>query len=237
MKTEVHSSNSRGIANHGWLQSNFSFSFAEYYNPQRMGFGVLRVINDDVIAGGKGVGTHPHQDMEIITIPLEGDLEHKDSMGQQTVIRNGEIQVMSAGTGIYHSEYNKNSDRDVKLLQIWVKPKTKGVTPRYDQKNIKNASGKNVLQQILSPSPDDEGVWIHQNAWFHLGEFDQATEVKYELKSKENGVYVFVIEGEVNVGDIKLSTRDALGIWETEEIKFTASAGAKVLLMDVPMKG
>ena len=175
MKTVLHKANTRGHADHGWLDTHHTFSFANYYNPQRMNFGVLRVLNDDVVSAGRGFGTHPHDNMEIISIPLEGDLEHKDSMGNVAVIKEGDVQVMSAGTGIFHSEYNKNKDKAVKFLQIWMFPNKRNVTPRYDQITLKEADNRNKLQQILSPSADDEGVWVHQNAWFHLGKLDKGT--------------------------------------------------------------
>jgi quercetin 2,3-dioxygenase len=231
-----HKADTRGNANLGWLNSYHTFSFSNYHNPERMHFGVLRVLNDDTVSGGKGFGTHPHDNMEIISIPLEGDLEHKDSMGNTTVIRNGDVQVMSAGTGIYHSEYNKNAEKTVKFLQIWVFPNKRNVTPRYDQMTLKAEDRKNKLQQILSPNPDDAGVWIHQNAWFHLGSLDKGFETEYNLKSKENGVYVFVLNGDINIGEQKLSTRDGYGIWEVDSLKIKAVNAAEVLIMEVPMK-
>lgn len=233
--TILHKAATRGNANHGWLQSYHTFSFANYYNPERMHFGVLRVLNDDTVAPGMGFGTHPHDNMEIISIPLEGDLEHKDSMGNVAVIRNGDIQVMSAGTGITHSEYNKNSDKTVKFLQIWVFPNQRNVKPRYDQITLKKEDRKNKLQQILSPNVDDDGVWIHQNAWFHLTDMDAATELDYKLKNSANGVYVFVLSGEVTINGNKLNQRDGLGIWNTESLKLKADTNAEVLLMEVPM--
>ena len=235
MKTVYHAAATRGNANHGWLNANHSFSFAQYYNPERMSFGALRVLNDDTIAPGRGFGTHPHDNMEIITIPLEGDLEHKDSMGNVGAINEGEIQVMSAGTGVYHSEYNKNSDKPINLLQLWVIPKQQNVTPRYDQKSVKELKKNNAFYQVLSPNVDDDGMWIHQDAWFHLGDFDQTTSTAYNLKKKGNGLYVFVIEGFFSVGDQTLNKRDALGVWETEAIDFVAQAHSKVLLVEVPM--
>ena len=235
MKTVYHKADSRGFADHGWLKSHHTFSFANYYNPERMNFGVLRVLNDDQVASGMGFGTHPHNDMEIVSIPLEGDLEHKDSMGTSAVIRNGEIQVMSAGTGVQHSEYNKNKDELVKFLQIWVIPNKMNVKPRYDQISIKENEKINEFQQILSPSPDDAGVWIHQDAWFNLGKFDQKTVKKYDLHKKGNGVYIFVLKGSAKVGDQLLETRDGLGIWETENFSIEAGENSEILLMEVPM--
>ncbi|HEY2581385.1 MAG TPA: pirin family protein, partial [Mucilaginibacter sp.] len=190
--TVLHKAATRGHANHGWLNSYHSFSFANYYNPERMNFGALRVLNDDTVDAGKGFGTHPHDNMEIISIPLEGDLEHKDSMNNVAVIKNGDIQAMSAGTGIYHSEYNKDRAHRVKFLQIWVYPNKRNVEPRYDQITLNLEDRHNKLQQILSPNANDEGVWIHQNAWFHLGKFDKGISTDYMIKAKGNGVYVFV---------------------------------------------
>lgn len=234
--TVFHKADTRGHANHGWLNSYHTFSFANYYNPERMHFGVLRVLNDDTVQAGKGFSTHPHDNMEIISIPLEGDLEHKDSMGNVAVIRNGDVQVMSAGTGIYHSEYNKNTDKTVKFLQIWVFPNKRNVEPRYDQITLKAEDRKNKLQQILSPNADDEGVWIHQNAWFHLGNLDKDFQTEYKIKGgKDNGIYVFVLNGEVSIGDQKLGARDGYGIWNAEKIDIKADGQAEILLMEVPM--
>ncbi|MCX6181761.1 MAG: pirin family protein [Bacteroidetes bacterium] len=231
----IHKADSRGHADHGWLKSHHSFSFANYYDPQRMHFGVLRVLNDDDIAGGMGFGTHPHANMEIITIPLEGDLQHKDSMGNGTIIKNGDVQVMSAGTGIQHSEFNANEDKAVKLLQIWVIPNKQNVTPRYQQITLNPADRHNQLQQILSPNPDDAGVWIHQNAWFYLSKSDQGKTTEYTLKSEKNGIYLFVLNGEISIADQTLSSRDAIGIWEIDTTSITAESDAEFLLMEVPM--
>jgi len=235
-KTVLHKAASRGDANHGWLHSRHTFSFANYYDPERMHFGVLRVLNDDYVAEGMGFGTHPHNNMEIISIPLEGDLEHKDSMGNVAVIRHGDVQVMSAGTGITHSEYNKNKDKPVKFLQIWVYPNKKNVAPRYDQITLDLNDRHNKFQQILSPNADDAGVWIHQDAWFHLGKFDKWFQTKYAIKKSGNGVYAFILVGDVTINGIQLISRDGLGIWETELLTLEAnSPGAEVLLMEVPM--
>ena len=231
----LHKADSRGDANHGWLHSRHTFSFANYYNPERMHFGVLRVLNDDIVSGGKGFGTHPHDNMEIISIPLEGDLEHKDSMGNVTVIRNGDVQVMSAGTGIQHSEYNKNIDKQVKFLQIWVFPNKKNVTPRYDQITLKSSDRHNSFQQIVSPNPSDAGVWIHQNSWFHLAQFDANHSQVYKMKDKTNGLYVFNLNGDIKVNNQILNTRDGYGIWNIDEITIKADSAAEFLLMEVPM--
>ena len=233
--TVLHTSESRGDANHGWLHSKHTFSFANYYNPERMHFGVLRVLNDDTVAAGMGFGTHPHDNMEIISIPLQGDLEHKDSMGNITVIQNGDVQVMSAGTGIQHSEYNKNKDQQVKFLQIWVFPNKKNVTPRYDQITLKLEDRHNKLQQIISPNPDDAGVWIHQNAWFHLGKFDKGITTDYTIKGKGNGLYIFNLNGTLNVNNQILNTRDGFGIWDIEKVNLMAESDAEFLIMEVPM--
>ena len=233
--TILHTSESRGDANHGWLHSKHTFSFANYYNPERMHFGVLRVLNDDTVAAGMGFGTHPHDNMEIISIPLEGDLEHKDSMGNVTVIQNGDVQVMSAGTGIQHSEYNKNKDQHVKFLQIWVFPNKKNVTPRYDQITLKLEDRHNKLQQIISPNPDDAGVWIHQNAWFHLGKFDKGITKEYTIKGKGNGLYIFNLNGTLNVNNQIVNTRDGFGIWDIEKVNLMAESDAEFLIMEVPM--
>lgn len=233
--TVLHKADTRGDANHGWLHSKHTFSFANYYNPDRMHFGVLRVLNDDSVAAGMGFGTHPHDNMEIISIPLEGDLEHKDSMGNVTVIKNGDIQVMSAGTGIQHSEYNKNKDKAVKFLQIWVFPNKKNVKPRYDQITLNIADRKNKLQQILSPNEGEEGVWIHQNAWFHLADFDKGMSKEYQFKAKGNGLYIFNLKGDLKVDGQLVNTRDGLGIWDADKVTITAESQAEFLLMEVPM--
>jgi redox-sensitive bicupin YhaK (pirin superfamily) len=234
--TVLHKASTRGHASHGWLDSHHTFSFANYHNPDRMHFGVLRVLNDDRVDPGMGFGTHPHDNMEIISIPLEGDLEHKDSMGTTAVIKKGDIQAMSAGTGIQHSEYNKNKDKLTKFLQIWVYPNKRNVTPRYDQITLDVAKRHNKLQQVLSPNADDEGVWIHQDAWFHMGQFDSGFTTQYNLKKKGNGVYAFVLKGDITIGNIALNERDGLGIWDINTITITAnSQDAEILLMEVPM--
>lgn len=235
LTTVLHKAGTRGDANHGWLHSRHSFSFANYYNPERMGFGALRVLNDDEVAPGMGFGTHPHNNMEIISIPLSGDLEHKDNMGNKEVIRQGDVQVMSAGTGIMHSEYNANKDKDVKFLQIWVIPNKGDVKPRYDQITLKEGDSLNQFEQILSPNADDAGVWIHQDAWFNLGKFTEAQTVTYNLHGTRNGVYAFVLEGEAEIEGQALERRDGFGIWDTDEVEIKASAGSRILLMEVPM--
>ena len=235
MKKVFHSASSRGAADHGWLQAKHSFSFANYYDSERVQFGALRVLNDDIIAPGMGFGTHPHDNMEIITIPLDGALEHKDSMDNIGVIETDEIQVMSAGSGVYHSEYNKNKDQSVSLLQIWVFPNKKNVTPRYDQKNIKDLKKVNSFYPIVTPNQKGPGMWIHQDAWFHLGEFDKETRINYSINKKGNGVYAFLIEGSVQIDGESLEKRDALGLWDTESFELLANPNSRILLIEVPL--
>jgi redox-sensitive bicupin YhaK (pirin superfamily) len=236
MKKTFHTSGTRGEANHGWLDAKHSFSFAQFFNPERIQFGALRVLNDDVIAPGMGFGTHPHNNMEIITIPLEGALEHKDSMDNIGVVAADEIQVMSAGTGVSHSEYNKNKDQPLNLLQLWVLPNQQNVAPRYDQKNIKSLKKTNALYPVITPNHDAAGMWIHQDAWFHLGDFNQKTTVPYSLHKQGNGVYAFMIEGRASIEGESLEKRDALGVWETESFSITAEENSRILLVEVPMK-
>lgn len=236
MNTVLHKANTRGAANHGWLQAQHSFSFANYYNPERMHFGVLRVLNDDKIAPSKGFGTHPHNNMEIISIPLAGALEHKDSMGNGAVVQYGDVQVMSAGTGIQHSEYNANDDQEMNLLQIWVFPNKRNVTPRYDQISIKDIQKENEFYQVLSPNPNDQGVWIHQDAWFHLGKFDQEVVSDYKIHKQGNGVYAFVIDGTAEIAGQALNKRDGFGIWDTDTFEVKSSKDSQILLMEVPME-
>ena len=236
MNTVLHKADTRGDANHGWLQSKHSFSFANYNNPERMHFGVLRVLNDDIVAPGMGFGTHAHQNMEIISIPMEGDLEHKDSMDNVAVIKSGDIQVLSSGTGITHSEYNKDKEKQVKFLQIWVFPKKKNVTPRYDQISLNVADRKNKLQQIVSPSPEDSGVWIHQNAWFNMTNLSEGKELNYKLNDPEkNGVYAFILNGNATINNQPLNKRDGFGVWDITELDIKADTDTEILLMEIPM--
>lgn len=234
MKTVVHKANTRGHINHGWLDSHHTFSFANYHNPERVHFGVLRVLNDDIVEGGKGFGTHPHDNMEIISIPLKGDLEHKDSMGNVQVIKQHDVQIMSAGTGIYHSEYNKSKDSLVNFLQIWVFPKQRNIKPKYEQKTYLPHDRKNKLQIVVSPE-EDEAVTINQDGWFSLGNLEKGFKTAYAIKKKGNGVYAFLIEGEVTINGEKLEKRDGMGIWDTEMLEITADANSEILLMDIPM--
>ena len=236
MKTIYHSAESRGHANHGWLDSYHSFSFANYYNPEKVHFGALRVLNDDNVAGGMGFGRHPHDNMEIISIPLEGNLEHQDSMGNKTVIKKGEVQIMSAGTGVSHSEKNQDLHLPVKFLQIWVFPDQQRLVPSYDQKLFDLSDRKNKFQTIVSPkNKNGEGVKINQNAWFNLIDLERQNTIVYQLNDSANGVYVFVLEGEVEIIGQKMGKRDALGLWETENFEINASANSEILFMEVPM--
>lgn len=239
MRTTLFRASTRGHANHGWLDSRHTFSFANYYDPSRINFGALRVVNDDIVAGGEGFGTHPHDNMEIISIPLYGDLEHKDSMGHAEVIKAGEVQVMSAGSGITHSEYNANEDKPVNFFQIWVFPDRKNVEPRYDQREFDFIHNKNQLVQIVGPKGDTDntGLWIHQNAWFSIGAFEKGKGLEYKVKKQGNGLFAMVIDGEFTVEGQKLNHRDALGISEKDTINIVAdSENARILLIDVPME-
>ncbi|WP_430614204.1 pirin family protein [Flavobacterium sp. JP2137] len=230
----LFSDSSRGYADHGWLKTHHTFSFGNYRNSQRIHFGALRVFNDDFIDSGMGFGTHPHQNMEIITIPLNGDLAHKDSMGNGTVIREGDIQVMSAGTGIEHSEYNANADKPVEILQIWLFPKTHNVTPRYEQKTIDKKQAHNQLHAVLTPNPTENAVWIHQDAWFYLSDLDAGKTLEYSKQLAGNAVFVFVISGALEINGQKLNRRDAIGFTDTQHFEISAQENTQLLLMEFP---
>lgn len=236
MKTVLHKANSRGVADHGWLNSNHSFSFANYYNPERMGFGVLRVINDDIIAPSMGFGAHPHQNMEIISIPLAGSLKHKDTMGNEQVIRRGEVQTMSAGTGLQHSEYNASNEEDTNLLQIWIMPKKLNIKPSYSQKEFFENDRINKLQLVISPDGRNNSVEINQDAYFSLVKMDKDKSLTYSKHEIENGIYFFVIEGDVLVNGEKLGKRDGFGVENQDNLDIKASSQTEVLIMEVPMK-
>jgi len=232
-----HKADSRGHEDHGWLNTYHNFSFGDYYERERLQFGTLRVLNDDTIAPGTGFGRHPHSNMEIISIPLMGELEHQDSMNNIQIIKTGDIQVMSAGSGIYHSEYNRSKNKEAKFLQIWVLPIKLDVEPRYDQVTLDQSKRINQLQQIVSPYHKDEGVWIYQDAWFHLGKIQNAHAVKYQIRRKGNGVFCFLIQGEMNINNNLLKRRDAIGLWDLDTIDFVSfSDNSEILVMDVPMK-
>jgi len=231
-----HRNDNRGRTDHGWLKSYHTFSFGMYVDPERIRFGALRVLNDDVVEGNMGFGEHPHDNMEIISIPLAGTLEHRDSMGNSTIIKPGEIQVMSAGTGVYHSEYNQSKHIPVAFLQIWIFPKVRNVAPRYDQFDFSSKHQPNQFIQILSPVAENQGVWIYQDAWMYIGEFQKGEAIDYTLHDPaHNGLYLFVIEGAVDLFDQELQRRDAAGVWETDRVKAVANTDAKLLLIEVPM--
>jgi hypothetical protein len=235
MKTIYHPAASRGFADHGWLKAAHSFSFAEYYNPEKVHFGALRVLNDDIVAAGKGFGTHPHDNMEIITIPLVGSLEHKDSMGNGSVITSGEIQNMSAGSGITHSEFNPLPDKEVNLLQIWIFPKLRDISPRYGQLRYDSKKLVNNLVCFVSPIADDSTLWINQEAWISLSKPSEGTDVVYHVNKTGNGLFLFVIGGEAEAGGQILGLRDAIGIWDAEEITVKAVKDSFLLFLDIPM--
>jgi redox-sensitive bicupin YhaK (pirin superfamily) len=233
MKTTFHAAETRGHADHGWLNAKHSFSFASWYNPERIHFGMLRVLNDDIVAGGMGFGKHPHDNMEIITIPLSGALKHQDSMGFSEIIEAGEVQVMSAGTGIYHSEFNPNHDQELNLFQIWIFPNQKQVTPRYAQRKYNLAT--DTFTALVGPQNSGVDTWIHQDAWISMGEFSAETTANYTMKGANNGIYVMVIEGAIQIGDQKLEHRDAIGISEIAQIDIQMEQNSKILVIEVPM--
>lgn len=238
MKKTIHKAESRGHANHGWLDSYHTFSFAEYFDPERMNFGALRVLNDDKIAGGQGFGTHSHQNMEIVSIPIYGSLKHKDSMGHEGVITSGEVQAMSAGTGVNHSEYNGSETETANFLQIWVMPEKINISPRYEQKRFNIADRLNKIQTVVAPLNSNENcVKINQDSYFSLVDIEENTKIEYQLKNPKNGVYTFVIEGGVNILEEDLKQRDAIGIESVKlfEIKSQAKEVSKLLIIEVPM--
>jgi len=235
MKTVLHKAAERGHANHGWLDSYHSFSFANFYDPAKVHFGALRVLNDDTVKAGYGFSKHPHDNMEIVSIPLFGDLEHKDSTGRHEIIKQNDVQIMSAGSGIAHSEMNANKDKEVKFLQVWVFPKEQNITPRYEQKTFTPENRVNKIKIVVAPD-DKDAVWINQDAWFSLGKMVKDFITTYTIKNNGNGVYAFVLEGEVTINGQKLNKRDALGIWDTDKLDILANTDAEILLIDVPMK-
>ncbi|MDG1961803.1 MAG: pirin family protein [Flavobacteriaceae bacterium] len=237
MKKILHPARSRGHANYGWLEANYSFSFANYFDPSRLQFGQLRVLNDDKIAPGMGFGKHPHQNMEIVTIPLSGALQHEDSLGHSGVVRAGEIQVMSAGHGVEHSEFNASKEDALTLFQIWIFSDTQNAAPRYDQKNILPLLKPNTMTPVVVPqdAAKDGALWIHQNAYFYLGEFEQTTNITLYLHGPNQGLYFMVIEGAISVDDTNLGPRDAMGIHSTETVDFQASPQTKLLAIEIPM--
>ena len=235
MKPIYHENQSRGLADHGWLKSRHTFSFANYYNPERMNFGILRVLNDDIVTPSMGFGTHPHENMEIISIPLSGSLRHQDSMGNKHIISTGEVQIMSAGSGITHSEYNNSSSEDVNFLQIWVLPKERDITPRYDQKVFDEGNRKNRFQLLVAPENSEETVLINQDAWFSLADIEAEKQVAYEKNDKKNGVYFFVIEGNVKIEGHDIKRRDGLGLIDGETYPISAQTKTQLLAIEVPL--
>ena len=236
MKTQLYTAATRGHAYYGWLNTHYSFSFANYYKPERIHFGALRVLNDDIIEAGQGFGKHPHDNMEIITIPLQGALAHADSMGFSSVIHSGDVQVMSAGTGIYHSEFNASQTADAHILQIWIFPRQKGIKPRYHQLSIRELARPNSFYQLVSPSANDKGAWINADAWLHLGDFAAGHRAQYQLRRPGNGIYLFLISGRLKVAEHTLGPRDALALTELSAFELEAQTPAQVLLIEVPMQ-
>jgi len=232
MEKKIHRAEERGKVEAGWLRSRYSFSFARYYNPERMGFGLLRVLNDDIIEPGRGFDTHPHENMEIVTVVLEGALAHKDNSGGEGVIKPGEVQVMSAGSGVMHSEFNNSKKEKAKLLQIWIETKEDGIKPRYGQKAFR--LGRNKLN-VLASGEKGKGLYIHQDAVISRALLDKGKEVKYNISGKDNGAYVFVIEGRARIADEELGERDAIGVWNADSLEVSAPSKADVLILDVPM--
>lgn len=235
MKTVFHAAAERGFASRGWLKSYHSFSFSNYHDPKKMNFGLLRVLNDDFVDKGMGFGTHGHDNMEIVSIPLSGALMHNDSTGREAVIIQGDVQIMSAGSGIQHSEYNNSKTEPVKFLQIWVFPKKKDIEPRYEQKTFSEADKKNQFLTVVSPEENAKSIRINQDAYFSLANLDANQSLDYTLKNPKNGVYAFVLEGNIDVADKTLSEKDALGVYETDKVNFKANTDSKVLVIEVPM--
>ena len=236
MNTVIHKANQRGFADHGWLKAHHSFSFANWFDPEKVQFGQIRVFNDDIIAPGTGFGTHPHQNMEIVTIPLEGSIAHKDNTGHEEVIKPDEIQVMSAGTGILHSEFNASKTDHVNLFQVWILPNSDGHEPRYDQKSFNPKFRKNKIHTFVSPDKSDGNLWLNQEAYFSWCDLDEQSTVDYSVNNKDNGTYILLIDGIIKVADQILTRRDAIGIWETENIELTSDKDSRFVLIETPMK-
>jgi len=237
MKTIIHKSDSRGFANHGWLKSHHTFSFASYQNPERMSFGALRVLNDDIVQPKMGFGTHPHQNMEIISIPLKGALSHKDSMGNKRAIEVGEVQVMSAGTGLTHSEFNDSKTDEVNFLQLWIMPQELGVKPNYEQRNFSSEGKQNQLQTLVAPLDklEDNALPINQQAYIYKSNLEAENTISLNVKSTSNGFYIFVVEGEIEVANTTLDKRDAIGVSETEVLEIKANTNSELIIVEVPM--
>jgi quercetin 2,3-dioxygenase len=235
MKSIVHPAGERGHANHGWLDSYHSFSFGHWYDPGKVHFGALRVLNDDRVLGGQGFGAHPHDNMEIVSIPLKGALAHKDSTGTDGIIKTGDVQIMSAGSGIRHSEYNASTTDAVNFLQLWVFPKEENIKPRYDQKSFEESERKNKWQVVVSPIEEEGGLWINQDARFALAKLETGKSLEYKTKFSGNGVYFFVIDGALEADGKKLDKRDGIGIWETNKVELKATADSEILAIEIPM--
>ena len=235
MKHIIHKADTRGYANHGWLKSYHTFSFAGYHHPERVHFGMLRVLNDDFVDAGMGFGKHPHDNMEIISIPMSGALHHQDSTGRDKIIQTGDVQIMSAGTGIYHSEVNASQQEPVTFLQIWIFPKVNNIEPRYDQKLFSEAERKNQLQVVVSPTEENGSLFINQDAWLSMIELEEGRTVEYKMHQQGNGVYCFILDGELNIASENLTKRDAIGLWECDAVTVEATKNSKVLFIEVPM--
>ena len=237
MKTIIHKANTRGFANHGWLKSHHTFSFASYQNPERMNFGALRVLNDDLVQPDMGFGTHPHKNMEIISIPLKGALSHKDSLGNKRAIEVDEVQVMSAGTGLTHSEFNDSKTEEVNFLQLWITPEEMSVEPNYEQRTFPIEDRNNKLQTVIAPKDKLEGnaLPISQQAYVYRVSLDADKTIRLELKSENNGLYVFVVDGNVEVANNKLDKRDAIGVSETESVEIKSNTNSELIIVEVPM--
>jgi hypothetical protein len=235
MTTIVHKADTRGHANHGWLDSHHTFSFAGYHDPQRVHFGALRVLNDDTVAPGMGFGTHPHDNMEIISIPLSGELKHRDTMGTETVIKTGDVQIMSAGSGLQHSEMNNSRTEPVKFLQIWVFPKVRNIQPRYDQRTFNPAERLHNWQLIVSPDAEKDSIRINQDAWFSLADLEPGNQLEYQLHKSDNGVYLFVLNGDITVDGNSLATRDGIGLTGSDSFPISASSRSSLLAIEVPL--
>lgn len=235
MKTILHKASERGSADHGWLKPNFYFSFAGYYNPEKVHFGLLRVLNDDFIAGGGKFHTHPHDNMEIVTIPLSGAVHHKDNTGGEGIIKAGDVQIMSAGSGVLHSEANASADDELNLFQVWVFPKERNIKPRYDQRTFDVADRTNNWQVVVSPREEDKALWINQDARFALTKLEAAKTIEYKNAFSGNGVFLVVVNGAVKVGDTVLNKRDAIGVYDTDSFSIAATEDAELLAIEVPM--
>lgn len=235
MNITIYKANERGYFNHGWLKTSHIFSFAEYHNPKRMRFGLLRVLNDDWVEPEMGFGTHPHKNMEIVSIPLYGSLAHKDSEGNEQVINTGEIQIMSAGTGVTHSEYNSSESEKVNFLQIWIFPKIKDIRPKYDQISVSEEELNRKFRTVVSPVKQKDNLQINQDAYLSIGNFIKGVKVNYEIKKEGNGLFIFLIDGKIKIDRYELSSRDSTGIENTDKIEIDVLEKSKILLIEVPM--